>query len=94
MTDLRERLIDSYAILDAGSQHDIDFVHALIDSLCELREALTSIASAHHPSDDTEERWLKRTHEQCATVLATDTKIARNALAASDERLGKFVGGE
>lgn len=46
----------------------------------KLTEALTAIASLDKKKHEKEEYWLKITHEQCATVLATDTKIARKAL--------------
>ena len=46
----------------------------------KLREGLTCIASKHKPKHDTEEYWLSLTIEECATVLATDTKIARQLL--------------
>lgn len=49
----------------------------------DMATALKSIASEHKPSHAEEEYWTeKRSHEECATVLATDTKIARDALAA------------
>jgi len=53
----------------------------LRDDLKVAVEALESIASKHRDRHDTEEYWMKIKHEQCATVLATDTKIARNALS-------------
>lgn len=45
-----------------------------------MKEALTSIASLHRSKHDTEEYWMKLKKEGLACVLATDTKIARNAL--------------
>lgn len=71
------------------SAKDQRIILALAAQLENVVGALGSIASAHKPSHDTEEYWLKREHEACATVLATDTKIARNAL--TDVR--KFVEG-
>jgi hypothetical protein len=58
---------------------------ALRERIARLREALTTIASQHRPRHATEEYWNKVSHEQCATVLATDTKIAREALAQDDK---------
>lgn len=52
----------------------------LITRMRKLTEALTAIASLDKKKHEKEEYWLKITHEQCATVLATDTKIARKAL--------------
>jgi hypothetical protein len=54
-----------------------------------LYEALTSIASEHKKRHDQEEYWLHLDHERCATVLATDTKIARQALKAFDDARGE-----
>ena len=44
----------------------------------KLIEALESIASEDYHKN--EEYWMTRTHEECATVLANDTKIAFEAL--------------
>lgn len=51
------------------------------DQVERYRQALESIASNHRPRHSEEEYWQKINHEQCATVLATDTKIAREALS-------------
>ena len=47
-------------------------------------DALKIIASVHSQRKSTEEYWMARKKEQCALVLATDTKIARNALKESE----------
>lgn len=60
-------------------------VCALLDEIDELREALTSIASPHKPRHDSEEYWAGFDAKTLATVLATDTKIARNALLSAQE---------
>jgi regulator of replication initiation timing len=49
------------------------------------KEALESIASKHRPRHEKEGYWLAIDHASCATVLATDTKIARNALKEPQE---------
>ncbi len=41
-------------------------------------------ASGHKPRHVKEEYWMSIPHDQCAAVLATDTKIARNVLAQYD----------
>lgn len=57
-------------------------------SLAErLAGALTTIASVHKPRHSQEEYWISISHKQCATVLATDTKIAREALAEFENAL-------
>jgi hypothetical protein len=50
------------------------------DERDKYRTALDSIASINKPRHETEEYWLNVPHAQCAIVLATDTKIAREAL--------------
>lgn len=57
-----------------------EVVLSLLDDNDRMRKALEIIASSHRPHHDTEEYWNKVNHAQCATVLATDTKIARAAL--------------
>lgn len=54
------------------------------DEIERLREALESISSKHKPRHETKEYWLSISHEQCAEVLATDTKIARAALGVKE----------
>src|SRR5258708_1335557 len=51
----------------------------------EMKLALTSIASVYKKRHAEEEYWLKIEHEHCATVLATDTKIARECLSRCKE---------
>lgn len=46
----------------------------------KMREAIGAISSPNKNRHEKEEYWLGVGHVQCATVLATDTKIARNAL--------------
>jgi predicted nuclease with TOPRIM domain len=70
-----EVLAEHQAAVDMFGKYD-----ELKDENIKLKEALESIASKHKPKHAKEEYWLKISHEQCATVLATDTKIARNAL--------------
>jgi len=59
----------------------IDLVQRQAALLKEAEEALASIASLEKLRQDQEKYWLGISHKQCATVLATDTKIAREALA-------------
>lgn len=52
----------------------------LCDALEMAIEALKSISSEHKPRHIKEEYWMAVDHASCATVLATDTLIARNAI--------------
>jgi hypothetical protein len=49
--------------------------------LLELVEALESIACISKEKQDTQEYWMTVSHDECATVLATDTSIARKTLS-------------
>jgi len=57
-------------------------VLSLLSDLEKCVEALTSIGSVHKPKHASEEYWTKVGIEQCATVLATDTKISRSVLSS------------
>ena len=48
-------------------------------------DALTSIANSTKPEQATFSYWKGMSHRECADVLATDTKIARDALAVLSE---------
>lgn len=67
----------------------IEGFDANMEIILGLVEALSSIASVHKPSQNTEEYWQQITHESCATVLATDTTIARATLQKLYDRVGK-----
>lgn len=86
--DPKHELMDS--IIASGStdrktaefiaHHNPSYMLSLYEQIRVMREALESIASQHKPRHDTAEYWLGINHEQCAEVLETDTKIARQAL--------------
>ncbi len=50
--------------------------------LAVMRDALTSISAKDYPDQIHETYWLGKSLPQCAEVLANDTQIAREALAA------------
>lgn len=52
----------------------------LIKEHQEMREALESIASKNKPRHDDAKYWQAISREQCAEVLANDTRIARQTL--------------
>ena len=52
----------------------------LIKEHQEMREALESISSKNKPRHDDAKYWQAISREQCAEVLANDTRIARQAL--------------
>ena len=62
-------------------------IHLLLEIVRIHNEALVSIASVHRQRHSEEEYWLKVKHEDCATVLATDTKISRNALQTINAKI-------
>lgn len=61
--------------------YEWDFVEALIDDVCELRCALVGIEGQAKLGDGT-------------TTESSMAYQANDALAASDERLGKYMGEE
>ena len=65
----------------ASMMYDEAFNTQVALALLGCAEALQSIASKGKLRHENEEYWLKINHAQCATVLATDTKIARGALS-------------
>lgn len=79
---LREQKEEIHALRQQNQAlaDDGELIRIERDEFREFREPLESIASLHKPNHDTEEYWLTVLHARCATVLATDTKIARNAL--------------
>lgn len=92
MTDLRAKLLAEFESFYHDDPNVRPFVTALIDDLCELREALAVVAAGHA---NVEEILGRMSRSDLIAVMDTETKIAREALAASDARLGKFVkGGE
>lgn len=52
------------------------------------KDALVCISSKDKPRHEQEEYWIKLSHERCATVIATDTKIARQTLQEI-EKIGR-----
>lgn len=76
----------------AADKHAVeDVCSALKVAIAQLEiyeGAIESISSKHKPRHETEEYWLKISHEQCSIVLATDTKIARQAKLDA-EKLGE-----
>lgn len=70
-------------------QKDLE-IKLLNEKLKIASDALTVISSEHKPRHETEDYWLSISHEQCATVLATDTKLARNAIT----RIQSIMGGD
>lgn len=59
----------------------------LIDIAIDMARALEIISSSHRPRHSKEKYWLSLSIEKCAVVLATDTKIARQALSAATEKV-------
>lgn len=57
----------------------------LIEIIRIQQGAIKCIAAEHRHRQETEEYWLDLDQVFCATVLATDIKIARNALAAVEK---------
>lgn len=89
MTSLAEKYLKAMEFDEQGiSRSTRARTQALTKAVGKCIEALTSIASEHKPSTETEEHWLKKSHEDCAMVLATDTKIARNALNKLEAAIG------
>jgi hypothetical protein len=71
--------------------HVIEYaeVERLRSALSVANGALETLASSHKPRHDKEEYWNAIPYEVRSTVLATDTKIAREALTKLNEILGE-----
>ena len=83
--DMHPKTYRKDASLIAQSRNSLPGILRALRALVESSEA---ISSKDKPRHETEEYWQKISHEQCATVLATDTKIARKALADAARAMG------
>lgn len=52
----------------------------------KLKECVMRMASLQKPNHEKKEYWFDLTKEECAIVLATDTKIARQCLKELEEQ--------
>lgn len=52
----------------------------------EIIDTLKSIASNHKPKHGTKKFWLSISHQDCAEVLANDTKLARRMLKKLEKK--------
>lgn len=80
-TDLRTRLLavsETQGIVDGDlNQYAVDFVTALIEDVCELREACEKVRAKTDPTG----------------MFSTEAfHFANKALAASDERMKRVMG--
>lgn len=73
----KEKVIDNANYIAAANP---SVVLQLIKEHQEMREALESIASKNKPRHDDAKYWQGLSREQCAEVLANDTRIARQTL--------------
>jgi hypothetical protein len=55
-------------------------IQSILTELIEAREVIKSIASQNEPMHSYQKYWLKISHEDCALVLANDTKVSRKHL--------------